>query len=213
LNDFVEVKASKQSIANRKPVYGVGINDAPYMTGNVQCGICPFYQAWLSMLMRCYCEKYFERQPTYRHCSVTKEWLTFSAFREWMEKQDWQDKELDKDILNPGNKIYGPEHCVFAAQDVNNLLCDSGRSRGRWPQGVHFDKARGLFMAMLSTNGKRKYLGRFPTPEQAAYVYNRAKGKHIISVALAQHDRRVFVGLLKHAKLRLNAPITLEDSL
>ena len=105
-----------------KLVYGVGINDAEYVVvkreevGNVDgkrkrktVWRCPFYKTWSSMLRRCYSTKYQERCPTYMGCSVSEEWHTFSVFRNWMESQDWQDTQLDKDLLVEGNKVYSPE--------------------------------------------------------------------------------------------------------
>ena len=75
----------------QKLVFGVGINDADYSIQKVitivdengkrrqkQIWICPFYKKWKSMLERCYSDKYRERYPTYKSCSVCQEWLTLS---------------------------------------------------------------------------------------------------------------------------------------
>ena len=92
LYKFKELAASNMSIGKRKPVYGVGINDAWYMI-NVNIGgklvTCKFYTKWVSMLTRCYSSKFHEMQPTYTECMVCKEWLTFSNFKKWMETQEW----------------------------------------------------------------------------------------------------------------------------
>ena len=87
----------------RKLIHGVGINDADYVVEKKETishvngkrkqkttWICPFYRAWKCMLTRCYSATYQERKPTYRGCSVSEEWLTFSNFKSWMEKQDFQ---------------------------------------------------------------------------------------------------------------------------
>jgi len=136
----------------RKLVYGVGINDADYVVQRnetiyvngkrtrKQVWICPYYQAWKSMLERCYSIKYQERQPTYRGCSVSEEWLTFSVFKSWMEKQEWEGMQLDKDILFEGNKLYSKETCVFVSSVVNIFTTDRGASRGEWLIGVNWSK-------------------------------------------------------------------------
>lgn len=31
---------------------------------------------------------------------MADEWNTFSNFKNWMEKQNWEDKQLDKDIID-----------------------------------------------------------------------------------------------------------------
>jgi 7,8-dihydro-6-hydroxymethylpterin-pyrophosphokinase len=54
--------------------------------------------------------------------TVTPEWWSRRAFTEWMRGQEWQGRQLDKDILWPGNKIYAPDKCLFVPQEINNLL-------------------------------------------------------------------------------------------
>jgi hypothetical protein len=113
---FIEKSATKKSLSGRRPVYGVGINDADYITiykSNGSTLTCPFYRRWKNMLSRCYDKKYLERNKTYKDCSVCKEWLTFSNFKAWMIKQDWRGNHLDKDITSQGNKVYSPNLCLF----------------------------------------------------------------------------------------------------
>lgn len=118
-------------LAKRKPKFGVGINDADYKVqllirenGRLFClWKCPFYVVWSDMLMRCYSEKYQRKSPTYVGCTVCEEWLIFSNFKAWMEKQDWEGKVLDKDLLVEGNKIYSPSTCKFLPNEINQFLC------------------------------------------------------------------------------------------
>ena len=131
-----------------KLVCGVGINDSDYATRKFETIVvngkqkrkliwaCPFYQTWKSMLERCYSTKYQDKYPTYKGCSVSKEWLTFSNFRAWMMTQDWQNNQLDKDLLFEGNKVYSSETCVFVSGIVNNFTIDRGASRGEFLIGV-----------------------------------------------------------------------------
>lgn len=198
---FVEYPANKRSIAKRKPVYGVGLNDAGYLVKpkvNGKKTICPYYGRWNRMLERCYNPKTY---PTYIGCSVTDEWLSFMAFRSWMIEQDWEGKELDKDILVVGNKVYSPETCCFVTHAVNSLLTDHARARGKWPQGVHFDKASDKFFAQIKLYGQPKYLGRYDTPEEASAAYIKAKSAHILEISNQQPDLRIKNGLIEHAGL------------
>ena len=133
MNDFIEIKATKQSLAQRKKVYGKGINNASYLTGTVQGGRrrkCPYYTKWSSMLQPCYDDKFKEMSPTYIGATVCEEWLTFSNFKAWMEKQEWEGLELDKDIIKPGNKQYSPDACCLVPQSLNALLTDHRAARG-----------------------------------------------------------------------------------
>ncbi len=185
-------------------VYGIGVNDADYMVQTTVDGKqqrCPYYSTWYNMLGRCYSAKLQEIRPTYKGCTVCDEWLSFMAFRKWMQSQDWQGKQIDKDIMVPGNKLYSPETCVFVTRQVNSLLTDSGAARGEFPQGVSWRKQNQKYVAQIAINGKRKPLGLFSTPEEAAAVYNKAKSDHIREKAYYELDNRVVHGLLQHAKL------------
>lgn len=186
---FIKKPASKMSLAKRKTVHGVGINDSWYMTHykeNDKLFICALYTKWVSMLNRCYSETYKKDKPSYKDCSVCVEWLTFSNFNAWMIKQDWQDKELDKDIIFTGNKVYSPETCLFVSHEVNNLLTNTKISKGELPTGVR--KISNKYKSQLSGNGKQEYLGLFKTPEEASEVYKKAKSKHVLEVANEQSE-------------------------
>lgn len=102
-------------------VFGVGINDVGRVSNNKNGANyrCPFYARWHSMITRCYSEKFQYKNPSYIGCSVCDEWLTFSNFKRWMEQQDWHGKDLDKDILVKGNRVYSPETCMFVDRKTN----------------------------------------------------------------------------------------------
>lgn len=123
---------------------GIGILDADYqivkyekVEGVVKNkSVCPYYSKWHSMLSRCYSSSSLKRNPTYKGCVVHKDWLTFSNFKSWMEKQDWVGKVLDKDILGDGT-IYSEDTCTFIPSRVNNFVCEGGATRGEYMLGVH----------------------------------------------------------------------------
>ena len=179
-----------------KLIYGVGINDADYaavQTINGSTVRCPFYRSWMKMLERCYSIRLHNRRPTYTGCTVTSEWLFFNNFRLWMQKQDWQGKSLDKDILIQHNKIYSPSTCIFVTNEINNILINRSNFRGLYPLGVckYFDKRRHSnirYMAQCSTYGKNKNLGLHDTPEEAHEAYKTFKYKHIAEVASQQSE-------------------------
>lgn len=183
---FIEVKATSSSFSNRKPVFGVGINDAWYMVYgkniNGKRSRCRYYQTWSNILMRCYCEGLRWKWPTYKECTVAKEWLVFSNFKSWMEKQDWEGKVLDKDLKIAGNKVYGPDGCVFISADLNKLLGSRDADRGEWPIGVIFHKASNKFRAACSDSGIKIWLGLFDNPEDAHDAYVKYKCNLIKSV-------------------------------
>lgn len=131
--------------------------------------------------------------PTYVGCVVSEDWKYFSKFRAWMETQDWQSKELDKDILFKGNKIYSAETCVFVSRELNTFLNDHGNARGLYPLGVCWHKATEMFTAQCSDpkTGKSEHLGLFASPEEAHLAWKAKKHEHALNYADQQTDPRV----------------------
>ena len=128
-----------------KLVYGVGVNDLGYRTQineyvtkdggrRIRKHVfkCKYYTVWTSMLKRCYSKKYLESYPTYIGTSVCSEWLYATAFKKWMEEQDWNGKCLDKDIIVPGSKLYSPETCAFVLNETNSFVIARDACRGRY---------------------------------------------------------------------------------
>lgn len=195
----------------KKLVCGVGINDADYVVKkNETVGyvggkrklklvwFCPFYTTWDSMLRRCYSDKIQERYPTYKGCTVSEEWLTFSNFKAWMEKQDFEGKHLDKDLLLEGNKVYSAETCVFVTGSVNNFTIDSGAARGEWQTGVCWHKAAEKFIAQCRNpfTKKREHLGCFTCEQEAHNTWIKRKLELAHELAAIQTDPRVAKALI-----------------
>lgn len=200
---FIEKPADSLSLAMRKPLHGVGINDAEYVVTTMRGGVkvvCPYYQVWRSMLTRCYSKAMHKRSPSYCGCSVIDEWLIFTNFKSWMKSKDWRGKELDKDILHPGNRVYSPEHCVFIDGYVNKLLPARRRNHGTMPRGVRFERRIGKYIAAFTTNGKAKYLGAFDTSNEAKSAFRNAKAAHIKDIAIHQ-DAQIRSALLRYSRM------------
>ena len=186
----------------RQLICGVGVNDADYPTQptiNGKSRSCPFYQRWHSMLKRCYSAKFQETNPTYIGCSVTEEWLTFSAFRNWMLTQSWEGKELDKDILVVGNKVYSPDTAVFIDARINSFLNERSAARGENLIGVCWDKGCKIFKAYVRHEGRKIHLGSFNNELDAHLIYSQAKATVIYKAAVNQSDPRVKDALIKRA--------------
>lgn len=130
------------------------------------------------MLYRCYHKGFLESNPTYKGCSVTAEWLRFSNFKAWMETQDWEGKQLDKDILFHGNRLYSADTCVFVSQRVNKFLVIKTMS-GKYLTGVSWKKDRRKYAARCSNpfTGKVVMLGEYKDMYEAHNVWFEYKLK------------------------------------
>jgi len=140
MKEFTEVPATQLSISKRKLVYGVGINDANYLTSvkiNGKTIKCPYYRVWINMIERCYSKVKHQRHPTYKECTVDANWLIFSNFKEWMKTQDWKNKDLDKDLLVYENKLYSKNTCIFISHTLNSVITDQKTKRGLYLPGVY----------------------------------------------------------------------------
>lgn len=183
----------------RKPLYGVGINDADYFTqkehrpdGSKGRWICPFYSRWCGMLERVYSKNNRARYPTSEGNSVSNDWLYFTSFKFWMEEQPWDRGELhlDKDILFLGNKHYSKETCAFIPHYLNSLLLRRQRFRGEYPLGVTRRSGKNNYkrplIAQLNilVDGVQKHvgLGYFSDPLEAHKAWQRAKADNIYCV-------------------------------
>lgn len=200
-----------KELTTPKLIYGVGISDADYVvrkfetTGYVDgrqkrklIWSCPFHQTWKDMIKRCYSAKFQEQSPTYRGCSVSEEWKTFSNFRAWMVEQDWEGMQLDKDLLVEGNKVYSSETCVFVSRMVNMFTTDRGNDRGEWMIGVYWHEGASKFKSQCSNplTGKREHLGLFTCEETAHQAWLKRKLELAHELAEIQTDPRVAEALI-----------------
>jgi len=161
-------------------VYNWGINDSPVAVQPLIDGkqvMCPYYDRWMNMLRRTFKQEYKEKHPTYLDGSVCEEWRYFTVFKAWMEKQNWEGLDLDKDILIKGNKTYSPDACCFVPPRINKLLNIRHNSRGATPIGVHafYNK----FKSFLREDGENLYLGMYRDEQEAHKAWQWAKAAAI----------------------------------
>lgn len=163
-------------ITSARKIFGVAYNDLRCLGVLDVC-----YTTWHSMVARCYSKSYHKYKPTYKDCTVCHEWLTFSNFKRWFDKNYVEGYHLDKDILVKGNKIYSPETCCFVPSEINTILLSCKKSRGRYPIGVTLYKGR--YRARINKNGKLQDIGFYTTKDEAFYAYKNEKENYIKSIA------------------------------
>lgn len=147
------------------------------------------YTAWVRMLERCYCPKKQSKNKSYIGCSVAHEWHNFQTFAGWYESQPFKGEgyQLDKDILTPGNKQYGPKSCRFVPEAINKMLNINIKRRTGLPVGVT-DNGSG-YSVKLSKFGKVECIGTFRTVEDAFSAYKLAREGYIHSSADTYKDK------------------------
>lgn len=169
-------------------------NDADYPVtktlGKRQVWMCPFYRKWQNMKNRA-------GKGSYKDVVVCGDWHKFSRFKSWMQSQDWDGMELDKDLLGDGG-IYSPDSCCFVPAYVNLCLVLSDSSRGEFPVGVSYMKTpvgrselTKPFQAYIKAGDKKAHLGMFSDPHQAHKAWQACKVQQIEAVIerYSSHNR------------------------
>ena len=95
---------------------------------------------------------------------------------------------LDKDILAKGNKIYGPETCIFVPKRINLLFVNNNNKRGKYPIGVRrsYNKLQAVCIIRDEDgNDKSIFLGSFELNEEdkAFKAYKDFKESYIKEIA------------------------------
>lgn len=174
------------------------------------------YETWYGFLKRCSAAiQATGKFKSYVGCSVHPDFIKFQDFAEWCQHQigfgndGWA---LDKDILVRGNKVYGPDTCVFVPSELNSLLTHVQSTKGDLPTGVSikpirvpkyktdYDKTP-VYKAQIMISGAVTFLGYFDTPEAAEAVYKVAKTKEIrrrAELVKDQIDPRAYNALMNY---------------
>jgi hypothetical protein len=145
------------------------------------------------MLKRCYSEKELVKRPSYSDCYVCEEWLTFSNFKKWMEAQDFHGKQLDKDILLLGNKIYSPETCCFVTQRVNSFVISRRAKISDLPIGVCLHKRIKKYSATCNNflASKIDHIGYYDNPEDAHCAWRKRKDLYAKMLSFEIKDKKI----------------------
>lgn len=153
------------------------------------------------MLARCDPTKpQHTNSPTYSECVIHPDFLDFQKFAAWCQKQigfGVKGYALDKDIVIHGNKVYGPDTCVFVPQALNNLIL-SKRSDASIHPGVTSTKY-GRYKVTATRGGKHSYIATFDNVDDAIKCYISLKTSEIKRIAVLHRglvDDRVIDKLL-----------------
>jgi len=177
------INAGKVSNPYYKSVCKVGYIGIGEYKANVNLKATKEYQAWYSMIGRCYDKKRQEKHPSYIGTIVCDEWHNFQNFAKWHNNNypniDGIKFHLDKDLLqcNIENKIYSPKTCVFLPDRINMFLANKKSNNISGYTGVYWHKAGKKWVAQCSAfeDSRSKYLGIYNTQEEAINAYKEFK--------------------------------------
>lgn len=189
--------ATARALKTRRPIFGFGVNDAPFFTQfhfNGKLLAHPAYLAWKSMIARCYDQKYKSKFATYEGVTVCDEWRSFMSFREWWLDRHVEGWHLDKDLLS-GDRHYSPNNCIFIPMALNMFLTDSAASRGEFAIGCSRNKS-GLFVSYVNNpiSNTKEWLGTFATEDDAHSKWKKRKLQiaHEMKQEMDAIDKRIF---------------------
>lgn len=198
----LENKADRRG-QQRTLVLKKGVNDAPYQTSiqvNGRVYHCPYYLRWHQMLTRCYSPRWLKAHPTYVGTEVCEEWLSLVTFKQWMMSQDWKGKQLDKDLLSPGAKVYSPSTCLFISPQVNSFFNIGRAGTNTLPMGMYFRNGK-YEVGVSEGKGKRKWVGAYTSLNEAMDAYLDAKKHQMTQLLKTEKDpkvRHAMVNYFKH---------------
>lgn len=182
-------------------IVGLGIND---MLGKVNTGRGSIYQKWVSMIKRCYCEKFAVGNPAYWYVEVDSEWFRLSNFYKWAKRfKSVEDMELDKDIYGTGY-LYSPENCMFIPKYINGffLRLDTPR-KFTWKDHIKKWEVIASNPTEGLKRGQEAYIGVYSTKAEALEAYKEAKLKHL-EIIIDRYRKEDFYSEEVEWKLRNN---------
>lgn len=171
-------------------IYGVGIREEGVYKSSENNKHTKLYTLWKNMLARCYSGVMHEHRSTYEQCEVAGDFIYFQKFAAWYEAQVIDksvEYQLDKDLLNKGNKIYSETTCVLVPRKINMFLCKSEAKRGDYPIGVSIHKQTNRPIAQVADSiagGRTKRAKLCNTVEEAYTFYKDTK--EVIAKELAE---------------------------
>lgn len=125
------LKSGKVQDRLQRTVYEVGYIGIGKYTSNSKSG-----SKWFKILGRAYDDETSIMHPTYTNCIVADIWHDLQNFGKWFDNNNIDGYHLDKDLKCPGNKVYGPDTCIFVPQEINKFFKIHPYKNENLPHGV-----------------------------------------------------------------------------
>lgn len=175
------------------------------------------YTIWHGIYNRCYKTEQSNSGECYESATMCDKWLkSKDLFAEWYLSNyyecDGESIAVDKDLLNPGNKVYSPERCCILPQTINTILANCKKkhvNRLKWsepketlPLGVRQNISMKKYygeITLCGTNNVIK-LSYWDTPEEAFAEYKKIKQADVLLMAAKYKNKvpkHIYDALLK----------------
>ncbi len=134
------------------------------------------YPVWYAMKQRCTNPKY-KSYSNYggRGITICEEWLDVKNFIEWSKSSGWREG-LSVDRID-NDKGYSPENCRWVDRTTQNINQRIKKTNTSGFVGVNCEIRSCKWVARVSMNNNRIYIGSFKTIEEAV----QARDNYIIS--------------------------------
>jgi len=112
---YIHLREGRVLCPLSRTVYEIGI------TNGLETSYMPSFYPWREMIRRCYGNK----KPVYNaytNAIVCDEWHKLENFDKWHKENYTEGWVLDKDIKNPGIKIYSPKNCMYIPVKINSMF-------------------------------------------------------------------------------------------
>lgn len=135
------------------------------------------YNVWRGIV-----ERVVNAPSGYDGSSLDPQWANYQNFAAWYEENsNGVDRpQIDKDIIDMGNKVYAPDKCCVVPAEVNKAFVGMLRD-GRAAKGAY--RVKDKWQVMMQRAGAQQYLGTFETYEEAYATYKQSKESYIQSLA------------------------------
>lgn len=163
----------------KRTVFGIGYLGCSDADANRRDNY--IYSKWANMMQRCYDEETHRLKPYYATCIAEIEWHNFSNYREWHKENAMGDRkvDLDKDILIPGNTVYGSETCTLVTHFTNTVF----ETTKGIDSNIVKNNTTGKYDASISILGKKEEIGSYDTEEEAKQGFIDYKHDYISEFA------------------------------
>lgn len=141
------------------------------------------------------------RNPIYKSCTLHPDFADFDKYCSWRAQAPFagaaddngKKYQIDKDILVPKNKQYGPNTCPFVPPIVNAYFA-SISNRDYHTIGTSTQKWKKGYWASIMLENKLTHLGCYATLQEANAKYIEAKirwGQELAKRYAGRLDERV----------------------